>query len=152
LLQTYVLKVMMNIHGQLSARLNEKCKREFITFTELEPARKALRAVGKRDGLAQFYQSFTSKVPATLIAMVAAKFGEEFARLNFPPASGKIASDGCRGADSTTGKLPLSKKSACAQRSGPTGAAAHESLRWDRPGGLASPAFHACGSTSYFSA
>ena len=95
LLQTYVLKVMMDTHGLLSARLNEKYKREFDIFTELEPERKALRAVGKRDGLVQFYQSFTSKVPAALIAMVVAKFGEEFVRLNFPPAAGKIASVGC---------------------------------------------------------
>lgn len=85
---------MMNMHGLLSAGLNEKYKREFDIFTELEAERKALRAVGKRDGLVQFYQSFTSKVPGTLIAMVAAKFGEEFAGLNFPPAAGKFVFGG----------------------------------------------------------
>ena len=90
LLQTYVLKVMMDTHGLLSARLNEKYKREFDIFTELEPERKALRAVGKRDGLVRFYHSFTSKVPTALIAMVAAKFGEEYARVNCPPAARKI--------------------------------------------------------------
>jgi hypothetical protein len=51
-----------------------------------------------------------------------------------------------RGAGTT--KLPK-LECACAQR---TGAAARESLQRERPGGLTSPAFHACGSASSFCA
>jgi hypothetical protein len=51
-----------------------------------------------------------------------------------------------RGADSS--KLSIIKQSVC---NGP-GAATRESLRRDRPGGLASPASHACGSACLFRA
>jgi hypothetical protein len=42
----------------------------------------------------------------------------------------------------------LFEKSACMRKS-KAGAAAHESLQRDRPGGLTSPAFHACGSAKH---
>ena len=82
------MKVVMNLYGLLSAGLKQNYKREFDIFNELETERKALRSVGKRDGLIHFYQSFTAVVPVAFLDMVAAKYGALFLRTNFPPAEG----------------------------------------------------------------
>ncbi len=84
----YVIKVMMNMYELTTRGLRSKYEKEFSTFIELDPACKALRDRGDRDGLATFHKSFTSYVPEDMQALLLAHYGQEFINLNFKPNDG----------------------------------------------------------------
>ena len=84
----YVIKVMMNMHGLTTRGLRSSYEKEFSTFLELNPACKALRDRGDRDGLVTFHKSFTSRVPEDMHALLLAHYGQDFINLNFRPNDG----------------------------------------------------------------
>lgn len=85
LTKTYVLKAMLNMHSLESRELHSSYKKEFDTFIALAPARRALQAVGKRDGLVAFFRSFTAAAPPDMLKLVTDLYGRQFTRDNFPP-------------------------------------------------------------------
>ena len=86
--KTYVIKTMMNYGGLTTRGLRSKYQKEFDHFIKLAATRKAMQAQGKRDGLVQFYNSFTGYAPDDMMELIIRKCGREFANDSFPVDKG----------------------------------------------------------------